>query len=194
MNEMKTINHHLTDQLLMGYSSGNLPEAFNLVVATHLSMCDECRAALDAYDAVGGSLLDTDETSEMDSSSLAATMKLIAAKPAVKKSAPKSNLPAPLANYIGGDLESVKWRPVGMGVRQAILKTSTIYPNRMYDLHKQHMVPPWENHQQNRLLNESPYSQAPIQQTILKTCMRSSSLLPRQAKSHRLVFLKNNLR
>ena len=108
----------------MGYSSGNLPEAFNLVVATHLSMCDECRAALDAYDAVGGSLLDTDETSEMDSSSLAATMKLIAAKPAVKKSAPKSNLPAPLANYIGGDLESVRWRPVGMGVRQAILKTS----------------------------------------------------------------------
>jgi|TARA_B100000768_G_scaffold37142_1_gene35835 putative transcriptional regulator len=124
MNEMKTINHHLTDQLLMGYSSGNLPEAFNLVVATHLSMCDECRAALDAYDAVGGSLLDTDETSEMDSSSLAATMKLIAAKPAVKKSTPKSSLPGPLANYIGGDLESVKWRPVGMGVRQAILKTS----------------------------------------------------------------------
>ena len=124
MNDMKTINHHLTDQLLMGYSSGNLPEAFNLVVATHLSMCDDCRAALHAFDAVGGSLFDTNETSEMGDSSLAATLKLIAAKPVVKKLAPTSSLPSPLVDYTGGDLEGVKWRPVGMGVRQAILKTS----------------------------------------------------------------------
>ena len=124
MNDMKTINHHLTDQLLMGYSSGNLPEAFNLVVATHLSMCDNCRAALHAFDAVGGSLLDTNETSKMGDMSLAATMKLIAAKPVVKKSVPSSGLPGPLVDYIGGDLEGVKWRSVGMGVRQAILKTS----------------------------------------------------------------------
>ena len=124
MNDMKTINHHLTDQLLMGYSSGNLPEAFNLVVATHLSMCDDCRAALHAFDAVGGSLLDTNETSEMGDSSLAETLKLIAAKPVVKKLAPTSSRPSPLVDYTGGDLEGVKWRPVGMGVRQAILKTS----------------------------------------------------------------------
>ena len=124
MNDMKKINHHLTDQLLMGYSSGNLPEAFNLVVAAHLSMCDDCRAALHAFDAVGGSLLDTNETSEMGDSSLAETLKLIAAKPVVKKLAPTSSLPGPLVDYIGDDLEDVKWRPVGMGVRQAILKTS----------------------------------------------------------------------
>ena len=124
MNDMKKINHHLTDQLLMGYSSGNLPEAFDLVVATHLTMCDDCRAALHAFDAVGGSLLDNNETSEMGDSSLAETLKLIAAKPVVKKLAPSSSLPGPLFDYIGDDLEGVKWRPVGMGVRQAVLKTS----------------------------------------------------------------------
>ena len=124
MNDMKKINHHLTDQLLMGYSSGNLPEAFNLVVATHLSMCDYCLAALHAFDAIGGSLLDTNETSEMGDSSLAETLKLIAAKPVVKKLVPTSSLPGPLFDYIGDDLEGVKWRPVGMGVRQAVLKTS----------------------------------------------------------------------
>ena len=124
MNDMKKINHHLTDQLLMGYSSGNLPEAFDLVVATHLTMCDDCRAALHAFDAVGGSLLDNNETSEMGDSSLAQTLKLIAAKPVIKKLAPTSSLPGPLFDYIGDDLEGVKWRPVGMGVRQAVLKTS----------------------------------------------------------------------
>ena len=33
--------------------------------------------------------------------------------------------PAPLADYIGGDLAQVKWRSLGMGVRQAILPTAT---------------------------------------------------------------------
>jgi len=32
--------------------------------------------------------------------------------------------PAALQDYVGGDLEAVKWRPLGMGVKQAILKTS----------------------------------------------------------------------
>ena len=45
-----SIKHHLTEQLLMGYAAGTLPEAFNLVVASHISMCDDCRAALAAYD------------------------------------------------------------------------------------------------------------------------------------------------
>ena len=56
-DEMTTIDHHLTEALLMSYSAGTLPEAFNLAVAAHVSMCDQCRAALDSYDAVGGVLM-----------------------------------------------------------------------------------------------------------------------------------------
>ena len=33
-------------------------------------------------------------------------------------------LPAPLQDYVGGDLDAIQWRPVGMGVKQAILPTS----------------------------------------------------------------------
>ena len=36
MNDMNDIKHHLNDELLLGYSAGALPEAFNLIVATHL--------------------------------------------------------------------------------------------------------------------------------------------------------------
>ena len=38
------IKHHLTDALIMAYSAGGLPEGFDLVIATHVSLCDECRA------------------------------------------------------------------------------------------------------------------------------------------------------
>jgi putative transcriptional regulator len=42
-------------------------------------------------------------------------------RPAPRKS---GLLPGPLRDYVGGDLESVRWRPIGMGVKQAILPTA----------------------------------------------------------------------
>jgi len=131
MNRMMStdIKHHLTDEILMGYSAGSLPEAFNLMVATHISLCDACRAQLAACDAVGGALMERSKTpsAEMDKGSLAATMAMIAAGPADRISAPSKTigvLPTPLQDYVGGDLAAIKWRPIGMGVKQAILPTS----------------------------------------------------------------------
>ena len=125
---MLEINHHLTDALLMAYAAGNLPEAFNLAVATHISMCDECRARLAAFESVGGAVLERMGAVDMAEDSLAATMARIRngapqdAEPAPRK--PRSTVPAPLCDYVGGDLDHIRWRPVGMGVKQAILPTS----------------------------------------------------------------------
>lgn len=125
------IKHHLTPGILMAYSAGSLPEAFNLIVAAHVSMCDTCRAEVESYDAVGGAVLDEAgcADAEMDMGALEATLALIAGGPVAELSAPapvKSDvLPAPLQAYVGGDLNDIKWKPVGMGVKQAILKTSS---------------------------------------------------------------------
>jgi putative transcriptional regulator len=121
-----TIKHHLPDSLLMAYSAGQLPEAFNLVVATHLSMCDDCRAALGAFDAVGGALVETADEAAISDASFAATLALIAAQKPVadQRARPVGIFPSPLADYVGGDLDAVKWRSLGMGVRQAILPTA----------------------------------------------------------------------
>ena len=123
------IRHHLTPGILMAYSAGSLPEAFNLMVAAHLSLCDACRAEAESYDSVGGELLDDvdADTVEMDAGSLDATMALITGGRVGDPAKPTRNggvLPGPLQDYVGGDLDAVKWKPVGMGVKQAILKTS----------------------------------------------------------------------
>jgi len=123
-----TIRHHLSDQLLMSYAAGELPEAFSLVVATHVSLCDECRARLLAFDAIGGAMIDDADCATMAEGSLEATLARIAAPPQDAVPAPSRRVtgglfPSPLRDYVGGDLAAVKWRPVGMGVRQAILKT-----------------------------------------------------------------------
>jgi putative transcriptional regulator len=121
-----TIRHHLSDQLLMAYSAGDLPEAFNLVVATHVSLCDECRARMASFDALGGAVLDMGDVAEMSDASLAACLDRIDGLSQATARSPLRGagvFPAPLADYIGGGLEKVKWRPLGMGVKQAILPT-----------------------------------------------------------------------
>lgn len=127
MTMTQTINHHPTDALLMAYSAGTLPEAFNLVIATHISMCDESRAKLESFDAVGGAMLEDVPAVAMDSDALEATLSLIDAPEDTHIRAvvdPSDLFPAPLRDYVGGGLESVAWRGLGGGVQQAILPTS----------------------------------------------------------------------
>lgn len=125
---MARIKHHLTDALLMGYSAGTLPEAFNLVVATHISLCDECRARMHEFDAVGGAMIDRMGEVAMKDDALAATLAMIAAGPQVRERArpePQAGIfPKPLRDYVKGDLGDVKWRRIGGGVSQAVLRTS----------------------------------------------------------------------
>lgn len=125
---MSDINHHLTDALLMSYAAGTLDEGFSLVVATHISLCDECRARLESFEAVGGALVDECEAISVSEDALDATFALIDSQPAEiatpVRSRPDNVFPMPLQKYVGGDLDDVRWRPVGGGVMQAVLKTT----------------------------------------------------------------------
>lgn len=126
----KEIKHHLSDAVLMAYSAGTLPEAFNLMVASHVSLCDTCRAQAESYDALGGEILEqTGTVAEVAVSptSFEATMALITGGPVDVAPVQKTDcgvLPKPLRDYVGGDLEAIRWKSVGMGVKQAILPTS----------------------------------------------------------------------
>ncbi|MEJ8562434.1 ChrR family anti-sigma-E factor [Yoonia sp. GPGPB17] len=125
---MKKIKHHLTEQLLMGYAAGTLPEAFNLVVATHISMCDTCRAALAEYEALGGEVMLESDPAQIAEDALEATLAMIDGGRFVEKPAPlrdqRSMFPGPLQDYIAGDIDSLKWRKIGGGVSQLVLNTS----------------------------------------------------------------------
>lgn len=125
-----TIRHHLSDPLLMAYAAGSLPEAFGLVVATHISMCDTCRAQLAAFEAVGGAVIGAAPVA-LSEGALQAAMARLNLPASAAPVAKRSDLPAPLGDYIGGNLADVKWRSLGMGVRQAILPTDTAATARL---------------------------------------------------------------
>ena len=125
MTTLPTIRHHLNDALLMGYAAGHLSEAFGLVVATHVTMCDDCRARLESFEALGGAVIEAEDETAVSTDALARMMArlevpVVSAPP---KAPRKTSLPSPVAAYVGGDLDAVKWRALGGGVRQAILLT-----------------------------------------------------------------------
>ena len=125
MTTLPTIRHHLNDTLLMGYAAGHLSEAFGLVVATHVTMCDDCRARLESFEALGGAVIEAEDETAVSTDALARMMArlevpVVSAPP---KASRKTSLPSPVAAYVGGDLDAVKWRALGGGVRQAILPT-----------------------------------------------------------------------
>lgn len=126
-----TIRHHPTEALLMAYAAGTLPEAFSLAIATHVSMCDTCRAHVESLEAVGGTVLEDVATAALSPTSFADTMALIQSDalgtpeplaPVHAGNTPR-DLPMPLQDYVGVSLQDIRWRSVGMGVKQAVLDT-----------------------------------------------------------------------
>ena len=68
------ITHHLSDECLLEYAAGSLPEAESLVVASHLAMCSDCREQLELLEEVGAVLLEDGGVENVPSDSYEAVM------------------------------------------------------------------------------------------------------------------------
>ncbi len=120
-----TIHHHVDDANLLRYASGDLGEAFAVVTAAHLAMCDSGRNALHAAEEIGGALLDEQPGTPLSESALDAVMTRIDAQDAItiedRPQAPADAqaagaFPAPLSRLVGAGPEAVDWKRVGPGI------------------------------------------------------------------------------
>lgn len=120
-----TTRHHLGDDLLLSYAAGSLAEGWSLAVATHLALCAECHARLAVAEAAGGQLLETLGLEPATDASWTAVRARLSAAPKAqpKPKAGTAILPKPLRDYIGGDIDAIRWQMLGTGAAQARLKT-----------------------------------------------------------------------
>ena len=118
---MKEITHHLPDWLIRSYVAGSLGHAFSLVVATHVSQCDECRARLEAEEMAGGVVLDRLEAVETSDALRARVFDGLDDEETAQAPAPRKSgiYPGALIAEMGSD--QPRWRALGGGIRQAIL-------------------------------------------------------------------------
>lgn len=135
-----TIFHHLDDATLLRYASGDLDEAFSVVVASHLGMCEKCREAVRAAEEIGGNLLEGIEPAAVSEAAVDRIMKAIdlprpsatsaGAKPAVTE----GDVPLPLRRYIGPSLSAVRWKTVAPGIRRHRIELESRPKSALYML------------------------------------------------------------
>jgi putative transcriptional regulator len=116
---MTDIHHHIPETVLHDYRNGTLPHAFAVVVAAHLSICDTCRADLEAADMVGGALLTNAPQVAMHAQARARLMDALDVPPPPAPYRRSGIFPAPVMAELGG--QPPQWRMLGGGIRQQIL-------------------------------------------------------------------------
>jgi putative transcriptional regulator len=133
--------HHLDEGLLLDYAAGACGEAEGLAIATHLTLCPECRDRLTELECLGGTMLEELPPVDLEPGSLEALMArldepetMAAAEPhpapADRELAHRASdsqgilLPAPLRAYLGDGIEGVSWRAVTRGIEEAPVGTT----------------------------------------------------------------------
>lgn len=126
MTTHQSIKHHPGEDFIAAYAAGTLDEANALAIATHLTLCPDCRRQTAAFEALGATLVEDLPEMAMASDAFAATMVRVRSTiPAplslavVSPLAPTSSilLPAPLRHYVGGDVDQARWRSLGPGIQ-----------------------------------------------------------------------------
>ena len=126
-----TIKHHIGDDLVLAYASGELDEATSLLVATHMALCPQCRQALELAESIGGTMIEEEAEAEIADGELEAIFGRIenakesATPPPVPEPARRRSyvLPQPLRDYVDGDVDGLRWRSLGGGVRHLPVDT-----------------------------------------------------------------------
>jgi putative transcriptional regulator len=115
-------HHHIDEATLVSYAAGALSEAFAVVVAAHLALCDVCRETLAQAEDIGGHLMRLQAGVPLDDTSLA---RMLARLPEAERDTtpvqPPSRhdpdvLPPALWPHFGPSYRALRWRWLGPGV------------------------------------------------------------------------------
>lgn len=117
---MTAISHHIPGDLLRAFANGNLPHSFAVLVAAHVSLCDECRIAAEAEEMVGGAMLEREDLAQLSATARERLFEALEAEAAPPEPVSAAGIfPAPVMEALKG--QPPKWRMLGGGIRQQIL-------------------------------------------------------------------------
>jgi len=120
-----TIMHHPGDELLLGYALGSSSEPVALLIATHLSFCAICRAAVRDIEAAGGAMLSDFEPTAMNARALQSVLSRLDDKVpgAAQPAAVSGDVPMVLRAYVGDEFAKARWIAVAPGLAHMPLLT-----------------------------------------------------------------------
>jgi putative transcriptional regulator len=125
-----TINHHPREEMLLDYVSGALGEAWSIAIATHLSVCPQCRRVASGLETLAGSVLKELSDEVVEPSTLDSVLSRLEEGERRRNRIEVDSLevvclPKPLRDYTGGDLDSVRWKRLGPVAHQVVVRAES---------------------------------------------------------------------
>ncbi|MGY8985227.1 MAG: ChrR family anti-sigma-E factor [Sphingomonadales bacterium] len=109
----------INDEWILSYAAGSLSEAHALMVATHCHYHPELQEKIIFAEGIGGELMENMEPTPISNQRFDELLTEIDNLP-IENKVPSinSSLPNPLAEYLDGSLDQIKWRLMGPGLYQ----------------------------------------------------------------------------
>lgn len=109
--------HTIQDEWLLSYAAGAMTPGRSLMVASHAAYHDAIQEKVADAEAIGGAMLDSIGGSDVDQRVLEQLLGRLDDAPAeIPTPRATSVFPAPLAEFVGGSIDSLKWRFLGPGM------------------------------------------------------------------------------
>lgn len=123
-----TIRHHPSAELILDYAAGGLADGPALAVASHLVLCPHCRRETQRLEALGGRLM-ADAVAPQNDNETAFDAILSKIREGEDESVPALQpatavFPYPLRVALGGDIDTVPWKRLGMGAYHYIIPSA----------------------------------------------------------------------
>lgn len=117
---MNEIRHHIPDALIAAYAAGTLPNPYSVVVAAHISLCLDCRAAYHGHLAMGGAVLESTGSVALSGGTKDKVLaRLDTPEPPAPEFRRSGVYPAPVVAALKG--RPPRWKSMALGVRQCII-------------------------------------------------------------------------
>lgn len=109
--------HTIQDEWLLSYAAGALTPGRSLMVAAHAAYHDDVQEKVADAEAIGGAMLDSIDSSNVDQRVLEHLLGRLDDAPS-EIATPRAGdvFPAPLAEFVDGGVDSLKWRFMGPGM------------------------------------------------------------------------------
>lgn len=121
-------DYHPTDEFLIQFSAGKMPDALGLMIACHLEECPRCQSRSRLFEQVGGELLQQSADQPVSDTLLANVLnKLDIPSVAVDEGIPhtsQSIIPRPLQRFIQPDYAQLKWSGMTRSIKEITLPFS----------------------------------------------------------------------
>ncbi|MEO0411125.1 MAG: ChrR family anti-sigma-E factor [Pseudomonadota bacterium] len=130
---MSMVVHNVDESLLLDYASGALNEPMSLAMATHLSLSKKSASDYDTLNAMGGAMLEelaplgAEDDGDFGLAGVLGRLddEPIRGRPVSFNQVTSDIIPAPLREYLPGDLSELKWRSAAPGVEEYDIRTGS---------------------------------------------------------------------